>query len=77
MAFGLFLCLTAPAQSPSLDPFTPANAFAAAYNEWAQRLQARYTAIGPQGFDAGEQRAFHTMVDRFSELRKAMKLQYQ
>jgi len=59
------------------DPFAAPNAFAAAYNEWGGLYQGRIATLGASGVTVQEQRAFSRLVDRFNDLRKYAKSQYE
>lgn len=64
------------AQAPTPDPFAVANSFAAQYNDWGRAYQQRIHTVGLLGQDAGEQRSFKILEQRWQELRRQMHQQY-
>lgn len=68
----IFLIALALPASPPKSTLTAANEFAAAYAEWTKAEEAKI----PDTYDVTEARAWKQVEDKFSPLRKQMKLEH-
>jgi hypothetical protein len=73
----LALQVPSRAQQPTVDPFAVPNAVVAAWSEWGKLYEHRLAAVGMNGVDLQEQRAFNRLMDRMNDLKKFVKSQYQ